>query len=393
MNRLRILHTVESYYPEVHGMAEVVRRLSTAMAAKGHEVHIAARVHPHRPDGVYHGVHVHGFDVSGSMVWGIKGADIDRYRSFVMEGGFDVVTCFAAQQWATDLLLDSLNDIPASKVHVPTGFSGLFRQEYKEYFQKMKHWAHQFHTHIVLSDSYRDAVFLKEQNVQSVVLIPNGASEEEFAAKQSFAVRQALGIPSHHALLLHVGSFTGYKGHKELLQLIDRLKTKSVTLLMVCNNAEDLTKHYPFKLGGIKQKWLQLVGDKAIHAHTLSREQTVDAFKQADLLVFPSNIECSPIVLFESMAAHTPFVSSEAGNAAEIIQWSGGGMLLQGSCDANGYTRIDINASAKMIDSILSDKPLRMKLADAGHAAWKRKFTWEAIAAQYEQVYQSLMKH
>jgi glycosyltransferase involved in cell wall biosynthesis len=391
MKRLRILHTVESYYPEVHGMAEVVRRLSTALAEFGHEVHVAARVHPQRNDGLYDSVYVHGFDVAGSIVWGIDGSEAEKYRRFVIEGGFDIVTCFAAQQWATDLLLDVLEEIPSKKVHVPTGFSGLFRPEFSAYFDKMKQWVHGFNAHIVLSDSYRDTVFLKNAGIQNCFLIPNGASEKEFSASTVLDVRKELDIPAHHKLLLHVGGFTHHKGHKELLQIMDCLQSKHVTLLMVCNNAAELKKYFSFRLGSVKAFWMRLFHRKNILVRTLNRQQTVDAFKQADVFVFPSNIECSPIVLFESMAAKLPFVSSEAGNAAEIIHWSKGGMLLPGVADKNGYTKVHIRKSAEIIDSLLTDTTLRRHLAASGYAAWSERFTWEAIAKQYEKVYESLV--
>ena len=41
---LRILHTAETYSPEVNGVAEVVKQISTRLARRGHEVHVATRI-------------------------------------------------------------------------------------------------------------------------------------------------------------------------------------------------------------------------------------------------------------------------------------------------------------------------------------------------------------
>ena len=38
--------------------------------------------------------------------------------------------------------------------------------------------------------------------------------------------------------------------------------------------------------------------DKRLIVTALSRKETVAAYKEADLFLFPSNIECSPLVLF-----------------------------------------------------------------------------------------------
>jgi glycosyltransferase involved in cell wall biosynthesis len=53
---------------------------------------------------------------------------------------------------------------------------------------------------------------------------------------------------------------------------------------------------------------------------SLSRIETLAAYHQADLFLFPSNIECSPLVLFESIASKTPFLTTDVGNAKEIIE-------------------------------------------------------------------------
>jgi L-malate glycosyltransferase len=52
--------------------------------------------------------------------------------------------------------------------------------------------------------------------------------------------------------------------------------------------------------------------------------ETVAAYQAADLFLFPSDIERSPVVLFEAMASRTPFLTTAVGNAEEIFGWSGG---------------------------------------------------------------------
>ena len=151
---------------------------------------------PERSGLQLNGVRIEEFAVSGNMVRGIKG-EVDRYREFVLNGGFDVVTCFAAQQWATDALLPILSQIHASKIFVPTGFSGLYLPEYKDYFEAMKSWLNQFDMNVFLSEDYRDINFARENGVKNITIIPNGASEEEFLPEPSVDIRRKLGIPPH----------------------------------------------------------------------------------------------------------------------------------------------------------------------------------------------------
>ncbi len=94
-------------------------------------------------------------------------------------------------------------------------------------------------------------------------------------------------------------------------------------------------------------------GNKKYIITDLTREETVAAYKSANLFLFPSNIECSPIVLFECMASHLPFLTTDVGNSKEIIEWSNGGEILPTNIGKDGYSRADIEPSAKKLDETL----------------------------------------
>src|SRR5207237_2474220 len=106
---------------------------------------------------------------------------------------------------------------------------------------------------------------------------------------------------------------------------------------------------------------------------------------------FPSNLECSPIVLYEAMAAHTPFVSTACGNAEEIVEWSQGGRIIRTESLGNGHVRADSADLARVIEELAANPSDRRRFGDAGHAAWQQKFSWEHIVTEYERVYQSVI--
>ena len=99
----------------------------------------------------------------------------------------------------------------------------------------------------------------------------------------------------------------------------------------------------------------RMLDGKRILIKSLARDETVAAYHAADIFLFPSNIECSPLVLFECLASKTPFLTSDAGNAAEIIRWSGAGRLLPTFQDEHGYARADIDSSAKALEDMVAD--------------------------------------
>jgi len=420
MASLRILHTVEFYHPSVGGMQEVVRQLSERLSRRGHDVTVATSRLDGRAEDVLNGVRIREFDVSGNLVEGMKG-DVSGYRKFLKAGGFDVMTNFAAQQWATDAAIGMLETIPARKVFVPTGFSRLYEHRYRDYFRSMKEWMRRYDVNIFLSASYRDAVFARENGVENRVLIPNGAGEDEFLHDHGIDIRKRLGIPPDAFLLLHVGSHTGSKGHREALEIFRKANILNTVFLLAGNEmggCENTCRATAAKLNA--SKGFRVAGKRVI-VDFLPREETVAAFREADLFLFPSNVECSPLVLFEAVASGTPFLSTDVGNAVEIAGWTSGGIILptdkgeeRDQEEASilrrvqrhahsilkffparippGHSRARIGESAVLLERIHGDPNRRKRMGQVGRKAWEDRFTWEKIAVSYERVYAALME-
>lgn len=118
----------------------------------------------------------------------------------------------------------------------------------------------------------------------------------------------------------------------------------------------------------------------------LPRADVVNAFRSADLFVFASNIEYSPLVLFESAAAGTPFLSVPVGNAEEIARWTGGGVICPAPRDARGYTRADPRVLAREMAALMGDPQRLRALGETAHRHWSEGFTWHHIARRYEAI-------
>lgn len=388
---MKIVHCVESYFPAVGGMQEVVKQLSERLAALGHDVTVMTRFHPNRNFSTLNGVKIESFKIEGNPKSAVTDEE-NRYVNALLLTDADVVCFFAAQQWATDLVLPVLDKIPAKKVSVPTGYSGLYWPEFKEYFEKMRTYIHGYDMNVYLSDDYRDINFARENGVSKICLIPNGAAADEFLPDNGISIRKELNIPNDHFLILHVGSYTGWKGHREAVEIFLKANIKKATLLMIGNNYEYFSRQY---IKFPKLAWLKfrktLFGNKRIIFNYLSRAQTVAAYKQANLFLFPSNIECSPIVLFECAAAGLPFLSTDVGNSAEIATWTGGGEILATDKDENGFSHVKITEAIKQLNALYENKQLREQMSQTAHKNWEEKYSWEKIALSYEALYKQLV--
>ncbi|MEK7557923.1 MAG: glycosyltransferase family 4 protein [Patescibacteria group bacterium] len=417
---MRILHTVEQYSPSVGGMQEVVKQLSEKLVDLGHDVTIATSYHSNRNFNNLNGVKIKSFKISGNVVLGYESEtnEIKRYQDFLCNSNFDIITNFAAQQWATDLMLEILDKIKTKKIFIPTGFSGLYHPRYKEYFKKIDKWMKQYDLNIFLSNNYRDINFAREQKVKKIIVIPNGASADEFLNTEFIDIRVELNIPKNNFLILNVGSHTGTKGHKEAVSIFSKANIKNSTLLIIGNYFNKSNNFHPTFKNKIKTIIKKLIyptigclnfcQTASTHFNNLSnnkkigkkliivsksRLETINAYKQADLFLFPSNIECSPLVLFEAMASKIPFLTTDVGNSKEIIKWSNGGMLLPTIKDKKNYSHAQINESADLLNKLYNNKALRERLAQNGFNAWQKKFTWEKITKNYEEQYKKLIKN
>ncbi len=393
---MRILHTVEFYYPSQGGMQTVVREISERLVKMGHDVTVVTTTLTSRKRFVINGVKIKEFNISGNYAHGING-EVQKYQNYLKNSSFDIITNFAAQQWTTDLALPILSELKAKKVFAPTGFSGLYMPEYFEYFQKMKVWMKDYDLNLFLSNKYRDIDFARENGISKIEVVPNGASEEEFLKNYPIDIRKNLGISKDNFLILHVGSHTAAKGHKEAIEIFKNSSLTNSALLIIGNNfgggcvdyctKEEITfNRDPKNIQDNKQLIMDL-------KNPFTREETVEAYKEADLFLFPSNIECSPVVLFECMAAKLPFLTTEAGNSKEIIEWSNAGQLLPTKIvNQNGNCEAEIPGSVKLLENIYNNKNLGKQLGENGFKAWEDKFSWSKITGEIERLYLGLLK-
>ncbi len=387
---MKILHCVETYYPVKGGMQEVARQLSERLARMGHAVTVATRIHIDRKEKIVNGVQVIDFDLAGNSVVGISGDPVP-YQEFLLKSDFDIITFFAAQQWATDLALPILRQLKAKKVFVPTGFPGLYWKEFTSYYEGMKTSIHDFDSIIFLSSDYKDINFARANGFTRFEIIANGADEQEFLVDYPVDVRKELNIPSSAGLVLHVGSYSGFKGQLEAMDIFLRAKIPGSVLMMIGNGYEDFK--IPRRRPDLWARFLlnRWFGNNRIIINQFSREFTVAAYKAADVFLFPSNIECSPIVLFESAAAGLPFLTTDVGNAKEIVSWTGGGELMRTAIDKKGFSHVSVNDGVKMLRELLQNSEKRKQLSERGFKSWRDKFTWAQITKEYERLYSELL--
>lgn len=436
---MKLLFCCESYWPHRGGVQEVMRQIAERMAAAGHDVSVAARVHPDRKTDVHNGVRIHSFDVSGNLVTGIRG-EIDRYRKFLTAFDGDAILIKAAQQWSFDALWPVLDQIKARKVFVPCGFSSFYESSFKDYFRQLPGILRKFDHLIFYAERYRDIDFARANGLAHFSIIPNGASETEFGREtgRDGRLRKELGIPATDLVLLTVGAPTNAKGHETVAEAFAQVDTAGRGATLILNGDWPATRFGVDRIRAVLQRFGSLnsmqkgvrlfreagvkgvidrlfpkppdrrskvpgpgggepmktdgttadpaPAQKTVLRLDLPRSKVVDAFFEADLFVFASIVEYSPLVLFESAAAGTPFLTVPAGNAGEIVRWTGGGWLCPAETDNRGYIKVSPAALAREIEKGIRSPDCLRALGNTGRRAWQERFTWMKIAQSYERI-------
>ncbi len=368
------------------GSGEVVREVSERLAARGHEVTVATSTLPERSSREHAGVRIVEFPISGNLAGGFRG-DINAYLDFLRTANVDLMMNYALQEWTADLALLVAPELRYGKVMTTCGLSGLHMPAFESYFRYLHFHLRHFDRLIFHSASYRDADYAKAHDLKNTTVIPNAVRAEEFAASPAPGFRARHGIPDDAFLVLTVANYTGGKGQDKLLEIIERADIGRTTVLLVGKNFIDPRPVEEVLAKPIAQLSRHSGGAKTVICRELPRSEVVQAFFAADLFLFPSLIECSPLVLFETLAAGTPFISSDVGNAREIAEWTGAGLIAPGSMHETGYTFVDVAKAARMVEELFRDPDRRRAMGARGRKTVLERYTWDKIVDQYEALY------
>ncbi|MDE1969957.1 MAG: glycosyltransferase family 4 protein [Patescibacteria group bacterium] len=370
---MRILFTVEFYEPKKGGAEEVVRQLSERLVTRGHAVTVATTRVPERTEKTIHGVAIEDFALSGNSVKGIRGAEEEkrRYQQLLIEGDFDVIVNYAAQIWCTDLAFLVLARIAAKKVFVPCGYSRLHHSQYKDYYEAIIQYLAEYDAIVYMSSEYQDYKFGEIHGFHNkAVIIPNGAGDEFLAPSLGFKKRY--GITTSR-MVLTVANHYFAKGHLFVIGAFRKMKRDNTTLVIIGERPSGRSWYSCDMFCTLFARY----NPRIISLHDVPREWVVSAYQEADLFLFGSHLECAPLVMYESFAAHTPFITTDVGNVKD---------------HAAVLTIIKTPQDmARAASELLDSDEKRVRQANTAYELWATHHTWERIALQYEELFKTLV--
>jgi glycosyltransferase involved in cell wall biosynthesis len=209
-----------------------------------------------------------------------------------------------------------------------------------------------------------------------ICVIPNGIRFEAFRAlpaRGSFRSAHGLGDAP---LVLFVGKITPVKGVDVLIRAMAELP--QVVQLVIAGNfmmSADPLYRLAEKLA---------VRERVRFVGYLGDEQKLAAYRDADVVAYPSAHESFGLVPFEALMCGTPVVVCGDSGCGEVTKAAGGGLLVPHGEPA---------ALAGAVRLLLEDPARRATCAADGRRWIEEHLGWERIAEQTLALYGDVLAH
>lgn len=217
-----------------------------------------------------------------------------------------------------------------------------------------------------------------------VNVIPNGVDINEFNVETG-SFRKKYNIAEEN-IILCVSNFFPGKGQDFLVPIIKKVQNKSKDniFVFICSSF-----NLPFDKF-LKNQFYLNAKNSGINFRLLcdiSREDTIAAFTDADIFVFSSQKEVAPLVILESMASRTPWISMPVGN---IVELDGGMVIENKNKDMNNNFMYNEEINERFLEALLSlleNKERREELSMAGRKQIEKDFSFDIIIEKYNEIF------
>jgi len=386
---MKIIVTSFTFPPQANGVSHIAYAQALELAARGHQVTVATDFDSQRDTSAFPSFRVRQFKVWGNASLKIRHHGETRaYQDFIASEPADVILFNCWQNWATEVAVPAFPRTRAKKVIVTQGLSAHVWHPYPRFafgFGEWLSWQPYLWRFPKLMRTFDHLVFLAERKdfgrffdhwlaarigKTPISIIPNGIHLEDLE-KSSLDFRKQYGIDEDHYMLLDVANYCDRKNQIATLRAFLRARRKDATLVFIGSEFEEYAK----RLQRIYRETPDVTG-RAVFLEKVPRPYINSAYRAADIFILTAKIETQPLAILDAMGCGIPFISTDAGCAADFP----GGLIVRGE-----------EETAQAINRLLNEPNLARRLGEEGRAAAHSRYSWKKIAAQYEVLFESLL--
>lgn len=232
---------------------------------------------------------------------------------------------------------------------------------------------------IAVSSSVRQSIAerldLPEERIH---VIPNWVDPARFQSLEREAARALFRIRAKLAVA-YIGQISPAKGLEELVRAVGRVaRMRSDVEFLIAGEEQDREAPFTTHLLDLSSK-LGVNKRVSFIGHV---ENVAELLAAVDVVVVPSWDEGFSLVTIEALAARRAVLASDVGGIRDIVKDSMTGLL---------FPPRDSNALANKLLWMLSDAPLRERLAAEGQREVYKRFGRDQLVARIESLYLSLI--
>lgn len=226
---------------------------------------------------------------------------------------------------------------------------------------------------------------------ERVRVVHNGIDTELWTPQDDVGPLARHGIDPDRPTVAFVGRVTRQKGVPYLLRAVSQLAPE--VQLVLCAGAAD-TPELAAEVNALIEELQSTRDGVVVIEGMLPRAEIMQVLTQATVFACPSIYEPLGIVNLEAMACGTAVVASAVGGIPEVVQEGATGHLVavEQATDGTG-TPVDpdrfVSDFAAALTAVLEDSDRARRMGEAGRQRAIDHFSWESIADQTLDVYES----
>ena len=228
------------------------------------------------------------------------------------------------------------------------------------------------------------ALRLGASNLQSEV-IPYGVDIDRFQPNSDarLQLRSTHSLTTDHCIVLCVGRLVRKKGFEYLIDAVASLAKQQPTIRLVVAGDGDLGRE-------LRERADQRnIADRIIWLGAITQQEVADWLAVADIVAVPSvrdsagNVDGLPNVVLEALASATPVITTTAGGIGSVAIDHETALVVPEQ---------DANALAEAIETLRTDRSLRITIGRTAREYVRTHNSWTHLAERLESVYEKAVQ-
>jgi N-acetyl-alpha-D-glucosaminyl L-malate synthase BshA len=362
-------------YASVGGSGVVATELASALAARGHSVHILSSEAPFRlrdePRLYFHRVDTPAYPLFREPQYVLsltnKIVQVSREQALDIVHAHYAIPHAAAAYLARNIIRDSGRPVPriVTTLH---GTDITIVGSDPSYAETVAYCIDRSDIVTAVSDSLKADTYRKFDIHRPIEVIPNFLDCERHHRRPTGDLRESLLNGAEH-LVVHMSNFRPVKRVDAVVEIFRRIRAHVPARLLLVGDGPDA------HLARERLATAGLMGSAEFLGEQLD---IVSVLSVADLFLLPSAQESFGLAALEAMACEVPVVASRVGGLPEVIDHGRTGFLHEPN---------DLAGMAASGLRLLEDPALKDRITEAARHEVASRYCTSVVVPRYEQIY------